>query len=61
MKTKNQGLTRQGVRDLGGNSRIRRHQPVFKCPHIWTIERHWDCWTDTLTHIERCELCQVYR
>ena len=59
MRTTNK-LTKQGVRDLGGNGR-RREKFLFACPHIWERYVTWDCETDRDVSGARCGLCQEIR
>jgi hypothetical protein len=53
--------TRQGLRDLGNNSRVRRSQVVFVCPHIWEDHVGLDHLTEEMTRYRRCGLCQEVR
>ncbi len=60
-------LTRQGVRDLGGNSRQRQPRAIQKCPHIWEDEVVFDeqffldHWHPRRIRVQRCGLCHAER
>lgn len=51
-------LTRQGVRDLGGNSRVRQRPPQPGCRHLWEGWTDWDCWEERPVRRKRCGFCQ---
>lgn len=53
-------VTRQGVRDLGGNTR-NRAPIVFVCPHVW--DRYvvdYDCIGEPIVG-KRCGMCREVR
>jgi hypothetical protein len=54
-------LTRQGVRDLGNNSRVRQPKFVVGCSHIWEDKIRFDCWDETTKHYQECGLCHEVR
>ena len=54
--------TRQGVRDLGGNRRVRQPQVVVGCDHLWVREKGFDCTAIDFDlpeeyWVDRCTLC----
>lgn len=55
-------LTKQGVRDLGGNHPSRppaRRLP--RCWHIWESEREYDCLGGYFQWVQRCAVCRESR
>lgn len=52
-------LTKQGVRDLGNNRRVRT-RVEFSCRHSWEIERHFDCHLEAFRTLRRCGLCHAW-
>lgn len=57
-------LTKQGVRDLGGQ-RPPRPRVVFTCPHVWEREIDWDCAAYDMeprqVAVMRCGMCKDIR
>lgn len=51
------GLTRQGVRNLGGGRRRTRAVHVGYS-HLWEEWIDWDCWEERPVRRMRCGFCQ---
>lgn len=51
-------LTKQGVRDLGGNSRVRQPQPDVGCSHLFEPYLEYDCRNERMVRRMRCGFCQ---
>lgn len=52
-------LTKQGVRDLGGNARVRQPQVLVGCRHLWEEFWDWDCDRGVPLRRKYCGFCQV--
>jgi hypothetical protein len=56
---KRQTVTRQGVRDLGGNSRVRQDPIVEGSTHVWEPAVGYDCMASVSFNYLRCGLCHA--
>ena len=54
-------VTRQGVRDLGGNATARARRSIGGCQHSWDSTRQYDGIIEDFVTVRKCSLCHEVR